>query len=298
MVSKDHKLSLSAGKKVLKELEDIAADAGRILIRFKRKKSLSVHGKASQGVASEADLASEKFIIKKLKKLEKDFQLNASMLAEENAFETFGESSLYANLGEKEYCWSIDPLDGTNNYLTGLDYYAISIALLYQGLPIIAVVFRPERDECFCALKGLGASRKQLYAQKTRSKKLTTLLSEARKEPPKKISQAILATGFAAEKGIPFDREFETFRRVMENSRAVRRMGSAALDICYLAQGVFDGFWERGLAPWDTAGASLICQEAGVKVTDYSGQNFSPFGETILAGRSPLYQQLKKIVHP
>lgn len=287
-------------KNMLKELEGVCSEAGKILMRYKKKRaSINVKGKASQGVASEADMASEKYISKKLKSISKKYGLlDVQTLAEEEAYLKFGSKKAYKNYQKIDYCWSVDPLDGTNNFLTGLDYYAISLGLLHQDEVLVGVIFRPETDECFSAIRGEGAFKKKLYDAVGRKKRLGKDLDMKFKPAPKRLADAVFATGFASEKGESFDREFEIFKRVMDHSRAVRRMGSAALDLCYVAQGIFDGFWERGLAPWDTSAASLICEEAGVKVTDYEGRSFSSYGKSVLVARPALYPGFKKIVHP
>ena len=110
----------------------------------------------------------------------------------------------------------------------------------------------------------------------------------------KKINEGIFVTGFATEKGIDLEIEFDVFRDILKKSRAVRRMGSAALDLCHVASGIFDGFWERGLAPWDVAASGLICLEAGVLVSNYEGDAFHPFQSSILAARKPLDNELPK----
>ena len=109
------------------------------------------------------------------------------------------------------------------------------------------------------------------------------------------LKQCMMSTGFVTEKGKLFSQEFNLFKKMMSEARAIRRMGSAALDLSLLAEGVFDGFWERGLAPWDVSAGGLICQEAGVQVTDYKGQKFHPFQETILAARAPHHRKMIRL---
>ena len=109
------------------------------------------------------------------------------------------------------------------------------------------------------------------------------------------MKDALLVTGFAVEKGVVFQREFKLFKNIMIKSRGVRRLGSAALDICYVANGLWDGFWERGLSPWDVAAAGLICLEKGVEVTDYSVKVFNPFQSSIVVARRPIHRELKNI---
>ena len=115
---------------------------------------------------------------------------------------------------------------------------------------------------------------------------------EGKLNRPKKLRDALLATGFAGEKGVSFEREFEIFKKIMFSSRGIRRLGSAALDLCYLAKGSWHGFWEKGLAPWDVAAGGLICLEAGLKVENLEGEPFSPFHKTIISCCPEIKQEL------
>ena len=168
-----------------------------------------------------------------------------------------------------------------------MDYYAICIGLIYRGLPLTGVVYRPSTDDCYSASIGNGAFKKKLKML-SRSKNLF------QQKSVNKLKDSMLVTGFATEKGVVFDTEFLMFKNIMGTCRGIRRMGSAALDLCLVAEGIFDGFWERGLAPWDITAAGIICQEAGVKVSDYQGTSFQPFADTILAARKPLHKNLQK----
>ena len=270
---------------LLEFCEKTALKASKILIKYQKKiNGLKVESKDTQGVASEADLASEKFI---MGEIEKNYP-EASILAEEDAFKRFGsKKEAYQEFKKQKFCFVIDPLDGTHNYLAGLDYYAICISVVSKGQPVLGLVYRPSTDECYFALKDLGCYKKSLLA-KSRKKKVFE------KKSFNKLKDSMLVTGFATEKGVMLDNEFSIFKNMMGRCRGIRRMGSAALDLCLVAEGVFDGFWERGLAPWDVAAAGLICIEAGVNVSDYQGTKFQPFAETIIAARKPLHKDLLK----
>lgn len=272
--------------KILKEVMLVAEQAGkRLEKRRKQLDSLTISSKQAQGVVSEADLESEEFIIKKLKKLVP----KASFLAEESAFLEFGgKHDAYLPFHDHEYSWIIDPLDGTTNFLNNMDYYAICICLVKKGKPILGLVYRPATGESFFALQGKGA---YLSSRGKRKKKLA--ISSA----PKKLSNSLLVTGFACEKGAEFNQEFSLFLTMMKSSRGIRRMGSAALDLCLVAQGIFDGFWERGLAPWDVAAAGLICLEAGASVTNYEAQKFDPFQSTIVASNKKIRKELMAVIN-
>ncbi|PIK14956.1 MAG: inositol monophosphatase [Halobacteriovorax sp. JY17] len=263
---------------------DLSYSAGKILLKYQTKlSSLEITSKQAQGVASTADLASEKFIMKQISKK----YPNHDILAEESAYAQFGDAKeAYQVFKEREWTWVIDPLDGTNNFLNGLDYYAICISLLHFGKPVLGVVYRPSNGDCYYA-SSFGESR---FSNLTKSPKSKKLFSKSNK---KKLSEAMLSTGFVTEKGKCFDTEFDQFVQIMKKSRGIRRMGSAALDLCLVASGVFDGFWESGLAPWDMAAAGIICEQSGVKVTDFEGRPFQPFTASILAARPPFYKELK-----
>lgn len=261
----------------------LAQRSGDLLLKMQaRLSSLKITTKVAQGIASNADTESEKIIMDGIRKKYPEHFI----LAEESAYEQFkGEMSRYQFLKEKEWVWVIDPLDGTNNFLNGLDYFGVCIALVHFGEPVVGVVLRPTNGECFYAIKGKGTRMVNL-SKKGRS---VSLKKSANK---KRLKDSLLVTGFTTEKGPVFEQEFTLFKNMVGTSRGIRRMGSAALDLCYVCKGMFDCFWERGLAAWDVAAAGLICQEAGVKVTDYSGQKFHPFQETIVAARSPLHSEI------
>lgn len=265
---------------------DLAKTASKFLIKKQKKIStLKITTKVAQGIASNADVESEKIIINGIKKK----YPGHFILAEESAYQQYrGEMSRYNFLKEKEWVWIIDPLDGTNNYLNGLDYYGVCISLVHFGKPVLGVVMRPATGECFYAIKGKGSKSVNFTDNFNKSSAPKSL----KKVGKKKLRDSLLVTGFTTEKGEVFDQEFALFKMMVGRSRGIRRMGSAALDLCYVAKGIFDCFWERGLAAWDVSAAGLICEEAGVVVTDYEGQKFHPFQETILASRKPLHSEI------
>lgn len=270
------------------ELSFLLARKSAKLLLLKQKKisALKITHKKAQGIASNADLESEKIIIEGIYK---KFPTHET-LAEESAYKKYkGEMKHYKFLKEKEWLWVIDPLDGTHNFLNGLDYYSICISLVYFGKPVMGLVLRPSSGECFYAIKGRGAKLINFSNNFSKKSKPINLKQAFNK---KGIDNALFVTGFATEKGKIFDEEFALFKKMVSQGRGVRRMGSAALDLCYVAKGNFDCFWERGLAAWDVSAAGLICLEAGVKVTDYQRREFDPFQETILAARAPLQKEI------
>ncbi len=266
---------------------DLAIIAAKfLLLKQKKISSLKVTSKKLQGMVSDADVESEAIIVAGIKKKYPDHFI----LAEENAYnEYMGQMDRYKFLKEKEWVWIIDPLDGTNNFLNGLDYYGVCISLVHFGEPVVGVVLRPTSGECFYAIKNKGT---KLLTFSNNFKNKSKPVSLKKSIIKKSLAESLLVTGFATEKGPVFDEEFELFKFMMGKSRGIRRMGSAALDLCYVAQGVFDCFWEKGLAAWDVSAAGLICLEAGVLVTDYEGQKFHPFQATIVAARLPLHKEI------
>lgn len=175
------------------------------------------------------------------------------------------------------HLWVIDPLDGTVNYVHGLPIFAISIALFVENEPQIAVVYLPREDVFYTARRGQGSYRNDRKIK---------INSEA------KLDSSIVATGF------PYDHQQESeevlsyFSRVLPVAGGIRRTGSAVYDLCQVAAGVFGGFWEIKLKPWDIAAGTLIVKEAGGIVTDFSGEEIKFFGEEIAAGPPGLHAEL------
>lgn len=180
-----------------------------------------------------------------------------------------------------DFTWIIDPLDGTTNFLHGFPFFCVSVALAYQGNIIVGVVYDPIRDELFCAEKRKGAflNKKRIRVSKTRD-----------------IKKALLSTGFAYNVKRARKKNINNFIKFMKAAQAVRRAGSAAIDLCYVACGRFDGFWELYLNPWDTAAASLIIEEAGGKVTKFDGSKYSIYGTETLASNPKIHPQMMRIL--
>lgn len=215
-------------------------------------------------LVTEADGHSEKAIIEILQKA----YPTHSILSEEA-----GEL-----LQESPYLWVIDPLDGTTNYTHGYPMVSISIALLYQNAPITAVVFNPILDELFTSEKGQGAffNQRQLHVSKNAT-----------------LTKSLLATGFAYDRNKTKDNNYKEFCHITSLSQGVRRLGSAALDLSYVAAGRLDGFWERGLKPWDMAAGILLITEAGGLVTSYEGTPYDLQSGRILATNGLIHDELK-----
>ncbi len=259
------------------DVEKVIRSSGKMLLNYQGMlEKLNIEHKKNEGLVSEADKETEKYLINKISLVCPD----SEFIAEESSFDTKNKK-----LKNKKLHWLIDPLDGTNNFLSGFDYYAISVAAFFDGEVQEGWVYRPSTQEMFYSKKG-GGSTYQKGAN----------IPEVVRKGPKSLTSSMLSTGFCVEKGQAFDQEFEVFKKVMGKCRGVRRLGSAALDLCYSALGPWDGFWERGLSPWDVAAGGLFATEAGLVVTNYSGEKFSPFDDTIIAATSGAHPDLVSLI--
>ena len=248
---------------------ETAREAGQVLLeKFGRKINISLKGDIN--LVTEADLASEKLIIEKIR----SHYPKHSILAEES-----GESIAILD-GDKRWKWIIDPLDGTTNYAHGYPCFCVTIALERDGEIVVGATFDPTRDEMFSAEKGAGAN---LNNRRIR-------VSDA-----EKLGDALLVTGF------PYDfKKREDFAghltEFLLRSRGIRRDGSAAIDMAYVACGRFDGFWEEGLNPWDVAAGKLLIEEAGGKITYYDGSPLSIYSPPICASNNLIHAQMLEVL--
>jgi len=232
---------------------------------------LRVGTKGPNDYVSEVDQAAENAII--------DVLLEAypghGILAE--------ESGRARGAKDSEYTWIIDPLDGTTNFLHGFPVYAVSIALAHRGVVQQAVVYDPTRNDMFFASRGRGAF---LNDRRLRVSKRT------------RISDSLIGTGFPFRKGDNFKRYVKMFEEVMQSCAGLRRPGAAALDLCYVAAGYYDGFFETGLNPWDMAAGSLIITEAGGLIGNFTGESDFLYQREVVAGNPKVYGQLVQILAP
>ncbi len=180
------------------------------------------------------------------------------------------------------FTWIIDPLDGTTNYAHGYPCFSVSIALEREGEVILGVVYDPMRDELFTAQKGRGA---ELNGRLIKVSSVDRLLL------------SLLATGFPYDRKTSEKNNLKYFRELLMASQEVRRDGSAALDLCSVACGRFDGFWELKLKPWDVAAGSVIVREAGGVISNFSGSGFSVHEEEILASNGKIHGQILEILN-
>lgn len=193
------------------------------------------------------------------------------------------ESGRSRGAKDSEYLWIIDPLDGTTNFIHGFPVYAVSIALAHRGQVQQAVVYDPARNDLFYASKGRGAF---LNDRRLRVSKRTRLL------------ESLIGTGFPFRKGDNFQRYLKMFEAVMQHCAGLRRPGAAALDLCYVAAGWYDGFFETGLNPWDIAAGSLMITEAGGLIGNFTGESDYLYQREVVAGTPKIYGQLVPLLAP
>lgn len=220
------------------------------------------HKTGANDLVTDVDKASEKMIIDRIKHSFPDH----SILAEESGADQSGGPVR----------WIIDPLDGTVNYAHGFPVFCVSIGIEVDGIVVAGAVYDPMRNEMFTAEKDKGAF---LDGEPINVSSVEN------------VAEALVITGFAySAEGKRANIDY--FRAMIENAQAVRRIGSAALDLCYVACGRCDGFWELGLKPWDTAAGQLIVKEAGGSVTDLSGQGFMVDRDEILATNGRIHSEM------
>ncbi len=232
---------------------------------------LKVGSKGPNDYVSEVDRAAEAAIIQTLL----EAYPGHGILAEESG-RTHGAK-------HSEFTWIIDPLDGTTNFLHGFPVYAVSIALAHRGQVNQAVVYDPARNDLFIASRGRGA-----------------FLNDRRLRVSRRIrlSESLIGTGFPFRKGDNFKRYMKMFEEVMHSCAGLRRPGAAALDLCYVAAGWYDGFFETGLSPWDVAAGSLMITEAGGLIGNFTGEADYLYQREVVAGSPKIYGQLVQLLAP
>lgn len=247
---------------------ETAREAGNVLVQ--KLGTAKVSTKGDINLVTEADIAAENLIIERIR----SHYPQHGILAEES-----GEAVLVGGR-RSEWKWIIDPLDGTTNYAHGYPCFCVSIALERDGKLEIGVVYDPMRDEMFAAERGHGAT---LNDRKIR-------VSDV-----EQLSGAMLCTGFPynVRERPDFARDFTNFTM---NAQAVRRDGSAALDLAYVACGRFDGFWEDGLSPWDIAAGALLILEARGRVTNFDDQPLNIYNEQVLASNGLIHETMRRVL--
>jgi len=220
-------------------------------------------------LVTQADLESERLILDAIRTT---FPEHA-ILAEESGL---------SDIPSAEYRWLVDPLDGTTNFAHGLPLFAVALALQQDDRLILAVTYDPLRDELFVAQAGQGA---------------TLNGRPVRVSTTPRLRRSLVATGFAYVRATTDLNNLAEFNRMMPRVQGIRRMGSAALDLAYLACGRLDGYWEYHLSPWDWAGGALLIREAGGRVTNIQGQPWQVGDTSLVASNGLIHDQLLTIIH-
>ena len=263
-----NKLQYNNGMKPETFLRDLLLKAGdRLRKQYGRVKSIQYKAGAATNLVTNVDRDVEKFI---KAQIHKEYPQD-SILAEESPVENRASSRK----------WIIDPLDGTTNFAHGLSLFCISIGMEVDGEIIAGGVYDPIQRELFFAVKGRGATlnRKKIHVSRTNQ-----------------LDQSLLVTGFPydihehPEKSLPY------FNALIQRAQGVRRLGSAALDLCYLAMSRFDGFFEVFLNPWDTAAGYLILREAGGMITDFKGEPYSIYQRELAASNGLIHSEMMEVI--
>ena len=251
-------------EQMLAFVRNCAKEACKIQLSYFRGNHLHIETKFNMhDVVTVADKESERYIIGEIKRTYPEH----AILGE--------ESGMHA--GDSEYCWVIDPLDGTNNYSQGLPVFCVSIGLQYRGETLLGVVYAPYLNELYTAIRGKGAFLNNApihVSDKT------------------ELDRSVLATGFPYDKGIHPVNNIDNLSRILPHLRGIRRMGSAAYDLCGVAAGFLDGYWELGLKLWDVCAGVLIVQEAGGHVEPFREDR----GIAILAGNAGIVEKMKEYI--
>ena len=246
----------------------LTADVGKFILgEGKKLKYSSVEKKGHNDLVSYVDKQAEEMLVTELKKIFPE----AGFITEEKTSEIKGT----------DFSWIIDPLDGTTNYIHGMPCFCISIALMNHNDLVLGVVHELNFDECFYGWKNGGS-----YMNGNR-----IYVSEINK-----LSESLMATGFPYHNYERMKPYMEIFDYCMHNTHGLRRLGSAAVDLAYVACGRFEGFYEYGLNSWDVAGGALIVKEAGGIVTDFSGGDNFIFGEEMIATNSLITKEFLEVV--
>jgi len=246
----------------------LAKDAGEIQMSYFGKLSSLNKKSTSIDLLTIADKESETYIINKIKK----YYPTHSILSEES-----GEIN-----NKNEYRWIIDPLDGTTNFVHNLPIFAVSIALQKNNRTICAVVYNPAADKCF-------------YAQKESSAYLNDRKINVSKSD--NLNDCLLVTGFPYLHDKRYDLSFDIFKEFYDQTRGLRRLGAAALDLCFVAMGRFDGYYEYNLHPWDICAGSFILEQSGGKVTDWDNSKLKLSGERILATNNYIHTKMIDVLN-
>ena len=247
---------------------DVARTAGQFILSKREKFTAGmVEVKRRNDFVSHVDKGAERIIVEQLKRLLPE----ATFIAEEGT----------ESRSDARFCWVIDPLDGTTNFIHGMPFFAVSIALMDGNTPIVGVVYELNRDEMFTAWKGGGA---WLNGSPVAVSQTTD------------VASSLIGTGFPYYDYHLLDEYLALFKHLMQFSRGLRRPGSAATDLAYVACGRFDAFYEYSLSPWDVAAGILLVQEAGGQVSDFQRGPDYLFGKEIIACNPHVMEEMQALV--
>nr|UAD82038.1 myo-inositol-phosphate phosphatase 1 [Trebouxia lynnae] len=260
----------------LKQIALEAAKTGAEVVHEALEKPRNIHFKGVTDLVTDTDRASEEAILKVLQQQVPDHGF-------------LGEEGGVSGNADSEYLWCIDPIDGTTNFAAGYPSFGVSVAVLHKAVPVAAAVIEfaggPTAwvTRTFTASQGAGAhcNGKELRVTQTSD-----------------VTQSLLVTGFGYEHDEAWSANMELFKELTDVSRGVRRLGAAAIDLCHVALGVSDGFWEFRLKPWDCAAGVLMVQEAGGTVTTMTGDPYTVFHRTTLACTPGLHKRLLESLKP
>ena len=256
-------------EKICKQTVSAVKEAGEYIACEKgRKNSINIEEKGLHNFVTRVDTTAEKMLVERLSEI----LPGSGFITEEGT----------AEKRDGEYNWVIDPLDGTTNFIHGLPPYSVSVALLEEEKVVAGVVHEINLNECFYSWKGAPAflNGRQINVSET-----------------KKVNDSLIATGFPFTDYSLIRPFLKCLEHCMQKSRGVRRLGSAAVDLAYLACGRFDAFYEYGLSPWDVAAGGFIIQQAGGKVTDFSGGDKFLYGGEIIAANSFVFKEFFQMIN-
>lgn len=233
-----------------------------------------VSEKFQAGLVSEADKAAEKAIQTHLK----DCCPQLEFLGEESAYE---HPEIHAAKALDQSLWVVDPLDGTTNYVHGFPIFCISIGLVVNRIPVLGVIDVPYLNDTYWAVRGQGAFKNG---------------HPIKVSATQNMKKCLAATGFNVERPENIEEQLLIFSNIAKSSRGIRRPGAAAFDLCMVASGVFDFFWEKYLSPWDVAAGQVLVEEAGGRLSTYKGESYNPWCDTIIASNGVVHDEVIRVM--
>lgn len=259
--------------------EGLLPELKRILIEIQQEEDLEIKFKSNDiDLVTKADLLAEKTI---LHFLQTRFPQDSILSEESGRKEPVVKHIKNIRLNDSNYTWCIDPLDGTVNYSHRIPLFSVSAGILYNDIPVGGIVFLPVFNDIYRAVYNDGAykNHKKIHVSHT-----------------SELKEALVVTGFPYNRLSILDQLSETFKNVLEHCRGIRRTGSAALDLCWLAEGRFDAHYEWNLSPWDTAAGVIIVKEAGGIVTNQKGEEYRPGDSLLIASNKSIHKKIVELI--